>query len=669
MDDNENKATLGSNAPTRIMVPRRRIQPPPAEEAGMQPAEPVLPDPQPEAAGKNTIARRRALASSPVPELQRKTGKTESPSESVTPLATDPAISAKPIIAALEAGAKPAPGGEKAPSKTLLRVILIVLIAVTLAVVVYVNVVEPEQSMAPTLSLMPTISQVRDDPEGDELAVEMYQRILRGEHNSVLEHAGELRSRKPANRALMMQVFLAEAVTAVLEADAVLRALPKSTQNDATLTLEERMQRHERRLQPLSVLAGLRIDWGDRLLSIPSIREIYTRNTEEVDTAIVRLETWREAQTALTEAAEAMEAVPMNFDRSQSLLLVAGDMLEEENLLRLGTNIGNLKSAQEALDRSDIKEAYDSLRAMEWAEGDIDPNSTAYEHRIELQIRKAVDERDAQIRQWRLLYESGQDAQELYESGEHAEAVEALVKALSEITPDSQASEKLASDLSGTLDHYIKIRDLWESCQQARRNEDFSGQLRAFNNFMMEADDDWLDAWQQEACELGLNDVKGEMREAMLEKHISLMAAGKNYTGMDGKLRNPESPRQQFMLQAGPLRDMAKTAEEIIDIRELLPNWDFGEEIEEAMRKSRAVLSDYTEQVQRLFNMGKLYRSRGGLEESKECFFRVIFMGELKSNLYRGEARIMLDDKSVEADADAAIVPVEEKGEGDAAAE
>ncbi len=558
---------------------------------------------------------------------------------------------------------------EKASSKTLLRVVLIVLIIVALAVVVYVNMAEPEQLSAPTLASMPKISQVRDDPEGDDLAVELYQRILRGEHNAVIEQAGTLRSRDPANRLIMTQVFLAEAVAAVLEADAVLRMLPKSTQNDSSLTLDERMQRHERRLEPLSVLAGLRIDWGDRLLSIPSIRDIYTRNTEEVDTAIVRLETWREAQTALTEAAEAMEAVPMNFDRSQSLLLVAGDMLEEENLLRLGTNIGNLKSAQEALDRSDIKEAYDSLRAMEWSTEDIDPDSKAYEHRIELQVRKAVAERDAQIRQWRLLYESGQDAQGMYESGLHAEAVETLVKALSEITPDSQASEKLASELAVSLEHYTRIRDLWNKAQLAREDEDFSGQLRAFNNFMMEANDDLLDAWQRDACESGLNDVKREMREGMLEKHAALTEMGKRYAGMDGRLRNPESPREQFMLQAGPLRDMAKIAEEILDIRELLANWDFGEEVEGAVSGSKAVLADYSEQAQRLFNMGKLYRSRGGLEESKECFFRVIFMGELKSNLFHGEARIMLDDKSIEADAAAAAVPAEGQGGDDDAEE
>lgn len=539
-------------------------------------------------------------------------------------------------------------GGEKSGNKKALRLTLLILIVIVLALMVYINISQPDVAPVPKLSSMPQIAPVLADAEGDALARNIQQDLVRGEYKGVLGKADQLRQRTPQNMNVLLELFRAEAIAAVFEADEELRSLPTSVGGESTsLTLEARMARHIKRLKPLSVLAGLRIDWGEKLTGIPQIAEIYNRNYEEVDTAIARLEKWEEAQGALSEATEVMEAVPMNFEHGRSLLLVAGDMLEEENLRRLGNNIGNLQEAQKAIERSDIEEAYHQLKAIAWSEGEIDPDSTAYEHRIENSIRKAVAEREEQIKQWRLLYEAGRTAKTEYESGKHPGAVKTLETALLEIEPDNVAAEKLSEELKESLGHYRAVNRAWDQCVAARgRKHEFKEQLMTFGSLMLVANDEERDAWQFAKCREELDGIKAEMSEVIAEKGKTVAQMKRLYTKIDGKMRNPETPQESFAEQARRLTAMTAVAEEILELRNLTPNWEMSTEVNEVVAAAKEVIADYSEQTQRLFNMGKLYRNRGGMEQSRECFSRVVLLGNLESNVFYGEANVMLDDRA-----------------------
>ncbi len=492
---------------------------------------------------------------------------------------------------------------------------------------------------------IPKFDFLPPDPEGDAFAGELVRRIRQDGAGEVLAMRAQVADRRPVNGNVMRAILLAESVEAVRLINSELGKLPSTEASKGEfLPIEEKLKRIGPRVALLSRLAEYRTDWGDELTAVPAVAAIYRDTAVEISATSKRIANW---DTALAQLRRALDDISMSnpdFDAVRSALALAAEMVPENNVGRVIRNVEHLKNAQNMLAVMDMQKANDNISLLELRSA---PQGSRYvEDLIEDVLARRAQGLKGQFVSWRSLWEEGERAANLYGKGNTEEAASALAAALKEATIDSVPIKTLHDRLQARLSHYQAVLAAWNRAEDAERKGDFAARIGAWQAFALTITKD-EDPAQLASAQEHIDKLRGDIAGEIAVRADKLGGIWEAYTPPDASTRAPTTPRSAFGERVAPIPEAANLADEILGLAALAPQWTNSGKPREAANLSRRVLQEQSEQAQRLWNVGRIYRERGEIEWFRECMERVLLLGDNKSNPFFLEARKVLAESGV----------------------
>lgn len=635
---------MRENQDGQPMPPRRRRPLPDARPpAGESPAPPAIP-PRADAAEIDTgPAREEALRDTEgrraVDDGERKRSGVEPSASASAPRVESGA--GKPEKGKAKAVDDEAPAGPST-ARRVVRITLILLVMAAMIGFIFILLDEQQQEEFFSDDDIPKFAFLQPDPEGDDIAGDLMLRIRNGDSAAVLAMRDKVMERRPINAECLRAVLLAEAVEAVGHIKAELAKLPSTEASKGEfLPIEEKLKRIGPRVSLLNRLADYRTDWGEALTSLPVVDRIYADTAVEISATSTRIANWEQALAQLRRVLDDISLSSPDYDAIRAALSLANDKVPENDIGRVMRNVDSLKNAQLMLAVMDMRKANEFLGQMELRPAP--PESRHTEDMIEGVLARRTNSLKNQFASWRTLWEEGERAAALYARGETGTAADALSKAIDAATIDSAPIKALQDQLRARLAHYRTVLDAWQSALAAEKAGDFAGRIKGWQAFALtitQADDPAQYAAAGEHIAKLRDDIGGEIN-SRAERLSGIWDA---YAPPDAAMRAPSSPREAFAAKAKQIAEAAVIADEIIHLSSLAPQWTGAGKTRESVNLSRRVLAEQSDQAQRLWNVGRIYRDRGEIAWFRECMERLLLLGDNRSNPFYAEAVKVLSE-------------------------
>lgn len=609
------------------------VAPPPAEPAPFQ--------------------RRRSFGDSPAtPPAQPATPPQPPPPPPPPQPVPPPAQPAAPEAPAPEAppakDKKPAKSGDGiSPARRAIRIVLLLVLIGAAAgfFLMVLNEMDAENNFIPEENL-PTHTPLPPNPEGEELAAELFAQIRAGKYASVLERRDRYVGMKPLHPQVLRAVYLAEAVDSVGDAYRRLAEMPPiEADSGQFLAVEERLQRIVPRMAMLNRMEEYRTDWGDELLEIPEVAAIFEGTREEAFLANRRVTEWRRYQSDFESAFNDLIVAAPNYDDIAARLEPLAAILSANGVNRLRANILALKDGQQGIASDNMHAANDALSLIKVRE--VPGTPQGIEDRLEALIRERKDKIAAQFASWRRLWEESEKSLGLYRAGDMAEAVGEIQKVVANTTPDSPASRNLHEELTARSHRWAEIAAAYSAALSRDKNGSIPERMIAWQRFAVLLNPE-EDAWQVRQAIDGAQRIKKEFNANVEAFQDDYAEAWSNFEPIESKLRQPATPREEFATPAAELRRLSMAAEEVLRSHTLGQGIELTAKSRAALSVARQILAEQGSQAQSLWNLGRLYRDRGEIPRFRECLERIILLGENQSNPFYVEARNILSEENAE---------------------
>ena len=535
---------------------------------------------------------------------------------------------------------EPVSGGRRA-----VRIVLILLIFAGLwgVLIMYLQQLSRARSTAAATDVadVPEPSVTVDMAEGDALAASLMALVRDGHAGDVAARAAESRQRFPENSRVLTAIGLAETIQAVQQTRDRIAALPKPDLQDPNLPLQESIQRMESRSPLLALLEAHRHDWGQELVSLPDIKPIYDAFDPEIRYSAGLLVEWKQAAALLDNALAAMKQTPPADETACRLLQLAGSITRQPEPLQCAHAISGISQAEAFLDKGQVEDARHQLegqppRAVEKPATPVQLIMNMLPARREQAL--------ARIGHWAEFRDALKSSAALHAAGKTAEALVAIRAVTPLIDNSHRLTAGLAAELTTREAKYSRILTAWTAASEVRQTTELDRRLQTCAALRTTLDA--TDTYYVDASTTMLKEIKTAIQARIGELGTRLEAVGRNYKGIDAKMRKPDAPRDGLAAQAAILCDEVKVAQAICAVNDLVPSWNLGTETTAIVQVARDVLAEHADQGAKLWSLALFYRKRGEQAFERECAERVLLLGDFPSNPNYADAKALLKDKA-----------------------
>lgn len=557
-----------------------------------------------------------------------------------------------------EAGPAHAPASGESPEKPTetvspgqraIRLILLFLLIIVMVGFLLILLMEEQrvQQIAPG-SDVPEFNYLAPDPDGDAAGAELLEMVQAGRYDEVASFCDRVIERRPVNRIMLKALLLAESAKDVKLAMEKLDSLPTidGGENHAALPVEEKLARIGPRVKQLQILSSYRKDWGNELVALPEMADIYAKSGREIMEAASRIANWENAQSALNRAMSEIAKSAPDFAMVHADLQIASRLIPENKIENINMNVERLQNGHSLLAKQDMHGAYTQLTAIDADGGRAD--SRYVEERIGAAISLKSKNLLQQFSNWQQLWNQGEACAALYNQGDVAGAMGMLEDALETAASDASIPvQSLHRQLESRLDHYRRVNGVITAARRSNGDGEFENRIRLWQNVFAAVSETEDPAQFAEAVD-ALETLRREIAAEIAQKGEAAAELWSGYSAPNTVARSPTSPREPFREEAEKLARASKMADGILDLYNLAPRWFTDELSERYMRLVREIHSEQSDQARKLWNLGRVYRERGRIEWFRECLERILFLGSSVNNPFYDDARRLLQEENEE---------------------
>lgn len=524
------------------------------------------------------------------------------------------------------------------------RIILILLVFGALwgVLIMYLQQASHEQddSVGVDIPDGPALQPPVNTSAGDKLTTKLMASISAGDITDITTKATEYRTQFPNHPDVLRAVYLAETMTAVLALEKQLSEMPLPDILDEKMPMSEGIQQLSARMSLLATLDAYRQDWGRMLTGVKCITAVYDKYGREIRNAPALLTSWRQAATLLTRAEEALQETPLPTEKIEEFLRVAHSLVPQKGLIQCADIMQRLDTVEALLNHDEVDDAVTIL-------AEVSVTTTTPATTMLQKINNTLPPRhatlQARVGHWAEFKKALRQAETLHEKGKTSDALEVIAKVTPLFDPNHHLTAGLVQELKLLETRYQGIQTAWTDAQKTENSNDLEAQLKAWARLWSILDS--KDVYYVAAARTALKGIKTTIQNRIATEGTLLTTISDAYKGITAQMRRPESPRKPLAAQADILCKEVVLAQDIITLRNLVPNWDLGDQCSQIVQNANDVLGEHSEQGHKLWTLASFYYKQGELAAAHECAQRVLLLGNYPSNPNYSDAKKMLESK------------------------